>query len=72
MKKAIFALALTACFGLTMTSCSKETTCECTTTVQGIDPVTTVQTYDENVDCSDFNSTSTAGGFTSTFECVEQ
>ncbi len=50
MKKLVLLAVVFGSFALT--SCSKEKDCECTTTVPGIDPVTTVVPIEDG-DCSD-------------------
>lgn len=59
--------------GFALTSCSKEKTCECTTSSDmiGIDDIVTTVTIDEG-DCSDGNSTTTTNGITASVNCVEQ
>ncbi len=72
MKKLTFILALAAF--ASFSSCSKEKTCECTTTVkvEGQDPVTTTAETTTKDKCSDGNTETTTNGATTTVTCKEK
>ncbi len=53
-----------------VTSCSKEKTCSCDSSVGGVSIGTTEVTIQDG-DCSDMNSSVTSGGITSETTCTE-
>lgn len=69
MKK-ISILTLTVALAMFVTSCSKEKTCSCDSSVGGVSIGTTEVTIQDG-DCSDMNSSVTSGGITSETTCTE-
>lgn len=62
---------MTVAIALFVTSCSKEKTCSCDSTVGGVSIGVTEVTIQDG-DCSDMNSSITSGGITSATTCTEQ
>lgn len=72
MKKSLLAAFVVA--GLFATSCKKERTCKCTSTVTGGTPVVTEYTIKETKKkaedaCEGYEASSSAGGITATVSC---
>jgi hypothetical protein len=67
MKKLLFVAVLGV---IALSSCKKEKDCECITKQDG----TVVQTvnYTTEAECTDMNTTQTAGGMTQTMTCSEK